>query len=480
MRKTLINILLLSIFTNTLLGSDKEFSTERLFEENCNRTILMQDLEGLKKCVKDGLKLNEKLGSKIPLHSMLFDYSLSPSELNLKIINYLIDAGTDLQSDKGWLEYPMIENDIKLIDMLINKGVNINHMFSWNNRKVTPLVYAAITGRLDMVKYLIKKGANVNAVDTIGSSALHHTTNNYSIVKYLLKNGADTSIVNQKGYTALEIAEIVRNKKVIKLIKHGDIGDGTKLDVLISKKNSKINYNDFALVIGISKYTNEPNVNYADNSAKSFQLLAQKVLGIPKENIIYLTNEQATSGQIKSNIELISQLLEKDSTLYLYYAGHGVPAPNGKTYLLPSDMKADNIEIEDRLAISSIYNKFVKTPAKKIIVFMDSCFSGKDDKGDLLYKGVAPILRNKKVIIDKSKLAVFSAGSSTDFANQYKDEEQRMFSYFMMKGLLDGKNNSDELSNYVKISVKRKSLRLGLSYKQVPQYEGKKSLKIVK
>jgi hypothetical protein len=47
-----------------------------------------------------------------------------------------------------------------------------------------------------------------------------------------------------------------------------------------------------------------------------------------------------------------------------------------------------------------------------------------------------------------------------------------------MKGLLEGKNSTKSLHNYVKVKVKRKSLRLGLSYKQVPQYDGKTNFKI--
>lgn len=304
--------------------------------------------------------------------------------------------------------------------------------------------------------------------------------NKYKLTKELISMGADIKSIDDDGYTALSYAQNNHNKNMIKLIKGGTSGKQTGIDKLLAKKSAKLDYNSFALIIGISKYMNETNVDYADNSAKSFKLLAENVLGVPKENIIMLTNEKATSGQLKSNIELISQLVEKGSTLYFYYAGHGVPATNGKTYILPSDMKADNIQIEKGLAISNIYDRFAKSPAKKVIVFMDSCFSGKDDSGALLYKGVAPVLRNKKATIDKRKIAVFSAGSSSDFANQYKEEEQRMFSYFVMKGLLDGKKNSDELSNYVKMSVKRKSLRLGLSYKQVPQYDGKASLKIIK
>jgi hypothetical protein len=373
------------------------------------------------------------------------------------------------------------------VDKLI-KFFNKQHM----NIDLTPWVLYIINDddrmKKDHIKYyttilkkLIKFTPDINSISKDGTTLLIWAAkkNQYSLVKELIEKGANVKPIDNNGYSALSYAQNNKNTNMAKLIKGGTSGKQTGIDKLLAKKSAKPNYNSFALIIGINKYMNETNVEYADNSAKSFKLLAENVLGVPKENIIYLTNEKATSGQLKSNIELLSQLVEDGSTIYFYYAGHGVPSTNGKTYLLPSDMKADNIELENGLAISNIYKKLASSPAKEVIVFMDSCFSGKDDSGKLLYKGVAPVLRNKKVKIDKRKLAVFSAGSSSDFANQYQDEEQRMFSYFIIKGLLDGKKNSDELANYVKMSVKRKSLRLGLSYKQVPQYDGKKSLQLV-
>jgi len=397
-------------------------------------------------------------------------------DLKQSDIDYIFSKAKVTNGRDYWYVVAGFKASVKILQQLnINvdttnyvKSLDFSSYYEYSITKLLP----------EVIKYL----PNLNVPIYYDSFTLliwASKNNKYKFAKQLIELGADTKPTDEKGYTALSYAEINKNKNMIKLIKGGVSGKQTGLDKLLAKKNSKPNYNSFALIIGINKYMDETNVEYADNSAKSFKLLAQNVLGVPKENIIYLTNEKATSGQIKSNIELISQLVEDGSTIYFYYAGHGVPATNGKTYLLPSDMKADNIEIEKGLAISNIYDKLSKSPAKKVVVFMDSCFSGKDDSGKLLYKGVAPVLRNKKAKIDKTKLSVFSAGSSSDFANQYKDEEQRMFSYFVIKGLLDGKKNSDELSNYVKMSVKRKSLRLGLSYKQVPQYDGKKSLEIV-
>ena len=477
------------------------------------RAVYGGDVEMLKSIIEDGVDVNYEISGVIPF-AELIEYSSNDS--NYEIVKYFLKAGAKVNSCSNTIAYPLITaikgDNYKIAKLLIENGIDVN---AYINTFDSPLIYAVLyekdrfikllvdnganlnqtskkmwgrsafvqaarDGDLDMLKYYFQHGAKLDVTDVNGDSALTLAAKNkkYKVVQFLLNKGADTSIVSEEGYNALEYAEITKHKKLIRLLKNGGMIDATKLDIQLAKKSSKPNYNSFALVIGISKYMNETGVEYADNSAKSFKLMAENILGVPRENIIYLTNEKATSGQIKSNVELISELVEKGSTLYFYYAGHGVPATDGKTYLLPSDMKADNIQIEKSLSLTYIYERFTRSPAKEVIIFMDSCFSGKDDSGKLLYKGVAPVLKSKKVNIDKSKLAVFSAGSSLDFANQYKDEEQRMFTYFVIKGLLDGKNDSEELYNYVKINVKRKSLRLGLSYKQVPQYIGRKSLQI--
>ncbi len=501
-----------SIFGNTCYRSNIQIASYSAHPEYL-RSVYAGDFEMLKSIIEDGVNVNHEIAGAIPF-AELIDHSSNDS--NYDSVKYFLKAGAKVNSCRSSLVYPLITaiegDNYKIAKLLIENGIDVNAYIKTFD---SPLIYAVLyekdrfikllvenganlnqtskkmwgrsafiqaarDGDLDMVKYYFQHGAKLNLTDVNGDTALTLATKNkkYKVVQFLLKKGVDTSIVSEEGYNALEYAELTKHKKLIRLLKNGGMLDATKLDIQLAKKSAKPKYNSFALVIGISKYMNETEVDYADNSAKSFKLMAENILGVPRENIIYLTNEKATSGQIKSNVELISELVEKGSTLYFYFAGHGVPATDGKTYLLPSDMKADNIQIEKSLAITSIYERFTRSPAKEVIIFMDSCFSGKDDSGELLYKGVAPVLRSKKVDIDKSKLAVFSAGTSSDFANQYKDEEQRMFTYFVIKGLLEGKNSSDELYNYVKINVKRKSLRLGLSYKQVPQYNGKKALQI--
>ena len=416
------------------------------------------------------------------LASLVYSYT---NEEFTKLADFFVKNGADLDFDPGYNLTPFALTCVYSLkpdrcEYYLDKKINLN-IQSVLNKKSNAIMqfidYYKKTPK-NHKKYfskLLKSNIDINFKNINNDTALTLAIQKgkFFETKALINAGADVKIVNDDGYSALDFALKKKHKKMIELVKGGTSGKQTGLDKLIAKKNAPINYNAFALVIGINKYMNETNVDYADNSAKSFAKLAQNVLGVPKENIISLTNEKATSGQIKSNIELITQLLEKGNTLYFYYAGHGVPGTNGKTYLLPSDMKADNIEVEPALAISTIYDKLIKSPADNVVVFMDSCFSGKDDSGKLLYKGVAPVLKTKKQKINKNKMMLFSAGASSDFANQYKDQEQRLFSYFLMKGLLEGKNTTQALHNYTKVQVKRNSLRLGLSYKQIPQFDGK-------
>ena len=254
---------------------------------------------------------------------------------------------------------------------------------------------------------------------------------------------------------------------------HEQLSDNSTLvvpSVYDFKTKPTNNINSFALIIGIKNYKQNSSVEYADVSALAFRTLAHKTFGIPKENIITLLNSDASSGQIKAKLALIKELSEKDGNIYLYFAGHGVPGKDGATYLLPNDMSADAIHLESNLKLDTIYDDLAGSAAKNVFVFMDSCFSGKDDEGSLLYKGVAPVLKTKKVDLKSKKLTVFTAGKSTDFANDHKEKQQRLFSYHLIKELSSGETNLHHVYKKIQKMVKRQSLMKGLGYKQIQMY----------
>ena len=251
-----------------------------------------------------------------------------------------------------------------------------------------------------------------------------------------------------------------------------DVG-GTELDDYLVNKETARDPKKYALIFGIRIYDRQADVPFADNSAHSFNLVAQNVLGVPTENIFMLINERATSGRIKANIALVAELAERGDSVYFFFAGHGVPGIDGNTYILPTDMGADSIHLEPKLKLDTIYAQLSLSQAKRVYVFVDSCFSGRDDTGGMIYRGAAPVFKKQKKNFSSHKLTVMTAGSAEDFANQYEKQQQRLFSYYLIKGLADEKTGKDinKLYEYVRRNVKRESLRIGLGYKQIPQLQ---------
>ena len=75
-----------------------------------------------------------------------------------------------------------------------------------DTRGNTPLIHAARYGDARCVRLLIERGAEVNATNAMGASALMGGASDYEKVKLLLKNGADPNIRSALGNTALMLA----------------------------------------------------------------------------------------------------------------------------------------------------------------------------------------------------------------------------------------------------------------------------------
>lgn len=70
----------------------------------------------------------------------------------------------------------------------------------------TFLLFSVECGFIDFVKFLLQKGANIDAQNDEGNTSLHLSMKfqNFEIIDYLLKNGASESIVNNNNMTPWE------------------------------------------------------------------------------------------------------------------------------------------------------------------------------------------------------------------------------------------------------------------------------------
>jgi ankyrin repeat protein len=99
-----------------------------------------------------------------------------------------------------------------IVDELIAAGADVN-LVSRESMRVTALQSAVASGRIDIARKLISKGANVNPRGEGGFAPLHEAAakGDVDFAKLLLDNGADIDVKSDDGRTPLAMA--VNQKK---------------------------------------------------------------------------------------------------------------------------------------------------------------------------------------------------------------------------------------------------------------------------
>ena len=120
---------------------------------------------------------------------------------NLTIVQYLIEKAAFPVGDCGTVRF---ENEVI--------------------EDAPPIWVASAAGHIALVKYLLQKGADVNAVTSTNSTSLRAACfdGHFDIVEYLIQNGANIEIANQHNHTCLMIACFKKHFEIVKvLVKNG-------------------------------------------------------------------------------------------------------------------------------------------------------------------------------------------------------------------------------------------------------------------
>jgi len=79
----------------------------------------------------------------------------------------------------------------------------------------------------------------------------------------------------------------------------------------------------------------------------------------------------------------------------------------------------------------------------------------------------------QKIQIDTDRITLMTAGKKDQFANQLEEKGHRMFSYYLIKGMLESDFDLKQVANYVQSNVSRESRKLGITYTQEPEIYGR-------
>jgi quinoprotein dehydrogenase-associated probable ABC transporter substrate-binding protein len=178
---------------------------------NCSRCVVQGDLPA------HGGYIKVLQASKLPL------VPSSEKAAALKQLKARLAAGADPNDE---LSDAIIADDPARVKFLVSKGANVN---APDNQGYTPLTSAARQRYTDMIKVLLALKANVNTADANNMTPLLEAVmrNDVPSIKVLLAHGADKEVRGPQGYNSLALAIEERQYEAAKTL----IDAGAKVNV---------------------------------------------------------------------------------------------------------------------------------------------------------------------------------------------------------------------------------------------------------
>jgi len=118
------------------------------------------------------------------------------------------------------LMYAAESGSMEVVKYLVENGANVNAV-SGDAGRGTPLIYAAAANKLEVVKYLLENGADINSTTPyqhetalLWAVAMGHA----EVVKLLVEKGADQKITNRDGENVMDVAKKLNKEDIVQLL----------------------------------------------------------------------------------------------------------------------------------------------------------------------------------------------------------------------------------------------------------------------
>ena len=245
-------------------------------------------------------------------------------------------------------------------------------------------------------------------------------------------------------------------------LENGIVHRGTWQKGVIQRNEEEIQSDElemsriFALLVGVSRYVNFPQLKYTDDDAYRLYAFLKSPEGgaVPDSQINIFIDETATKNNIVNAFNKIIRSAGENDAVFCFFSGHGI---DGSFLPIDSDgyqNKLSYVEIKDLLA---------QCRAKQKVYIGDACYSGSflSPKNSL-----SQSLDNfyEQLTETSGGTAFLLSSKKEEYSLESKGLRQGVFSHYLLKGL-DGASDLDgnkivtvgELFDYVYTEVRQYS-----------------------
>jgi tetratricopeptide (TPR) repeat protein len=220
----------------------------------------------------------------------------------------------------------------------------------------------------------------------------------------------------------------------------------------------------YALLVGISKYGNPGigDLQYAHADATVFGKLLESPRGgaVPRENILLLTDKDATTAALRNGFQSFLKGATKNDTVIILIAGHGIA--DGKDAFIvtydsdPQDLKSTGLAMAD---LTALFEAQVARVGR-VLLFVDVCHSG--TIGTIKSTSVnAEVEANFKNVAGDFLAMMSARRNELSIERSEYGGGHGAFSYCLLKGLAgdadenhDGIVDGEEILPYVENTVR--------------------------
>ena len=230
---------------------------------------------------------------------------------------------------------------------------------------------------------------------------------------------------------------------------------------------------DYAVVVGVEQYANVQEAKFAKRDAEAVRAHLRG-LGYPGQNIALLTDAQATGNKLKSYVESwLPRNVKAGSTVVVYFAGNGAPDPETKqAYLLPWDGDPQFVT-DTGYPLKRLYEKLGALKAKKVVVMLDSGFTGAGGRS-VLAKGARPLVGviDAGAAGDMGNMIVLNAAGADGVTGQDDSQGHGLFTYYLLQALNETSGAGSAKQLYAALSPKVEAAARRDNVGQKPQLIG--------